>query len=643
MAAAATNNERGPWTSRRPGSDMIELIIVGVVAGFLAAISPCILPVLPVVLVAGAARPGRAGSPDAGPATSEPARAGAAIGGSGREGPEPTAAAEPGPDQQEPGSINRGQQAREPSPAASLTGLARADLPRAVATVLGLVLSFSLLVLAGSEILSLLHLPQDSLRDAGIALLALVGLGYLVPPVGALLERPFARFGNRRPGGRAGGFVLGLALGLVYVPCAGPILAAITVVGATHRVGLSAVIVTAAFAIGTAVPLLAIALAGGQLSGRIAAVRRSAPRVRQAGGALLIVIAVAVAANAFTGLQRDIPGYSDALQGSASIRDQLNGITGAGHTNLTGCHSSATLVNCGAAPNFKGITAWLNTPGGRPLSIAQLRGKVVLIDFWTYSCINCQRTLPHVEAWYRNYAKDGLVVVGVHTPEFAFEHVVSNVRSQAAALGVRYPVAVDDNYATWNAYDNEYWPADYLIDARGNVRHVNFGEGDYSTTEKLIRQLLQAAHPGRALPAPTDIPNLTPAGEMSPETYVGYQRAQYIDPAAEVIPNTASVYHFPSSLPFGALGLSGTWTDNAQEATAGAGARMELGFLAKDVYLVIGGSGTLSVSENGHPAQTIKVAGTPRLYTLYQGSSQTSGTLRLRFSPGVQAYDFTFG
>jgi cytochrome c biogenesis protein CcdA/thiol-disulfide isomerase/thioredoxin len=637
---------------------MIELVIVGIVAGFLAGISPCILPVLPVVLVAGAARPGLAGAAKTEPARPGRAKAGAAAAalpaaarspataGSGPEKPAPPVTAGSGPEKPEPGAI---------APPADLApadlapadlarpDLARADLARALATVLGLVLSFSLLVLAGSEVLSLLHLPQDSLRDAGIALLALVGLGYLVPPVGALLERPFARLGNRRPSGRGGGFVLGLALGLVYVPCAGPILAAITVVGATHRVGLTAVILTAAFAIGTAVPLLAIALAGGQLTGRIGAIRRRAPQVRQAGGALLIVIAVAVAANAFTGLQRDIPGYSNALQGSANIRDQLNGITGARRTSLTSCHSSPTLVNCGAAPNFTGITAWLNTPGGRPLSLTQLRGKVVLVDFWTYSCINCQRTLPHVEAWYRNYAKDGFVVVGVHTPEFAFEHVVSNVRSQAAALGVRYPVAVDDNYDTWNAYDNEYWPADYLIDAHGNVRHVNFGEGDYSTTEQLIRQLLQAAHPDRVLPPPTDIPNLTPTGEMSPETYVGYQQAQYLDPASDVVPNTPSVYHFPSSLPLGALGLAGTWTDNAQEATAGPGAQMELGFLAKDVYLVIGGSGTLTVSENGHHLRTITISGIPRLYTLYQASSQTSGVLQLRASPGVQAYDFTFG
>ena len=157
---------------------------------------------------------------------------------------------------------------------------------------------------------------------------------------------------------------------------------------------------------------------------------------------------MAIAFDVFGGLQRDIPGYTTALQGSGKIRKQLNGLTGAAHTSLTSCNTNAsTLVNCGSAPNFTGITTWLNTPGGKPLSLSALRGKVVLVDFWTYSCINCQRTLPHVEAWYKAYAKDGFVVVGVHTPEFAFEHVVSNVRAQAAALGVRYPVAIDDNYA----------------------------------------------------------------------------------------------------------------------------------------------------------------------------------------------------
>jgi len=569
---------------------MIGLVLVAVVAGFLAGISPCILPVLPVVLVAGAT-----GSSAAAQRAGDDARPTASVG-------------------------------------------------RSVAVVAGLVLSFSILILAGSEIISALHLPQDSLRDAGIALLILVGLGYLIPPLGAVLERPFARLRTRRPTGRGGGLALGLALGLLYVPCAGPILAAITVVGATHRVGLTAVFVTAAFAVGSAIPLLAVALAGGQLSGRSTALRRRAPQVRLAGGAVLIVMAVAIAFNAFQGLEREVPGYATALQGSAKVRSQLNALTGVRATSLTTCNPNATaLVDCGPAPNFKGITAWLNTPDGKPLTISELRGRVVLVDFWTYSCINCQRTLPHVEAWYRDYARDGFVVVGVHTPEFAFEHVVSNVRTEAAAFGVRYPVAIDDDYDTWNAYDNEYWPADYLIDAQGIVRHVHFGEGDYSTTEQLIRELLTDAHPGLRLPPPTSVPDVTPTGEMNPETYVGYERLQYLVPSTVVAENTPAVYQFPSTLPLGGLGLSGTWTEHAQEATAGTSAEMELSFLAKDVYLVLGGSGTIEESINGRPYATIKVGGVPGLYTLYQASATSTGTLLLRVSPGVQAYDFTFG
>jgi cytochrome c biogenesis protein CcdA/thiol-disulfide isomerase/thioredoxin len=591
---SATNNGRGDWIWPR-GGGVVELVVVGIVAGFLAGISPCILPVLPVVLVAGA------------------------TGAPGSSGSSPPANVE--------------TPARTP----------RALLARSLAVIAGLVLSFSIIVLAGSEILSLLHLPQDALRDAGIVLLIVVGLGYLIPPLGMLIERPFARVGTRQPSGQAGGFVLGLAVGVLYVPCAGPVLAAIAVVGATHRVGLTAVILTAAFAAGTALPLLAVAAAGSQLTSRVGAIRRRAPQIRRAGGAVLIVFAVLIASDVLAGLQRDIPGYSTALQGSAKIRKQLNALTGTPHTSLSSCNSTATtLVNCGPAPNFTGIRAWLNTPGGRPLSLRALRGKVVLVDFWTYSCINCQRSLPHVEAWYSEYAKDGLVVVGVHTPEFAFEHVVSNVRAQAAALGVRYPVAIDDNYATWDAYSNQYWPADYLIDAQGNVRSVHFGEGDYSTMGQLIRQLLQAARPHLSVPSPAGVPDKTPTGELSPETYIGYDELQYLDPP-DVVHDAPAVYRFPTSLPLGALGLAGTWTDHAQEATAGTGAELELGFLAQDVYLVLGGTGTLDVSYDGHHTQTIDVGGTPRLYTLYQAGSTKTGTLLLHASPGVQAYDFTFG
>ena len=234
-------------------------------------------------------------------------------------------------------------------------------------------------------------------------------------------------------------------------------------------------------------------------------------------------------------------------------------------------------------------------------------------------------------------------MVGVHTPEFAFEHVVSNVRAEAAQLGVRYPVAVDDDYATWNAYDNEDWPADYLIDAKGDVRHIGLGEGDYGGTEALIRQLLTNAHPGIALPRPTSVPDRTPTEAVNPETYVGYQRLQYLVPNDNVARDTPALYQFPSSLPLGGLGLSGIWTDHSEEATAGSAAEMELGYQASYIYLVIGGRGTIQVVVNGVATKTVTVAGIPKLYTLLSGSKLTTGVLLLKFSPGVQAYDFTFG
>ena len=568
---------------------MTELLVVGVLAGLVAGISPCILPVLPVILVTGGTGPSSGGAPD------------------GRAG-------------------GRG---------------------RPVAVVAGLVASFSAVILAGSELLSALGLPQGFLRDAGIVVLVVVGLGFVFTPLAALLERPFARVGGRVPTGRGGGFVVGLALGVLFVPCAGPVLAAITVVGATHRVGLTAVLLTVAFAVGAAVPLLAIALAGRGLTGRVRALQRRAGAVRRVSGVVLIVMAVAIGTNTFAGLQRDVPGYTSALQshleGGTAVRHKLSTLTGTGHTSLSSCPSGTVgLVSCGSAPAFTGVTTWLNTPGGRPLTLAQLKGKVVLVDFWTYSCINCQRALPHVEAWYRAYRADGLVVVGVHTPEFSFEHVVANVRNQAARLGVRYPVAVDNGYRTWDAYDNEYWPADYLIDAHGDVRHVGFGEGDYAGTERLIRTLLAEARPGVRLPAATEVANRTPQEETSPETYLGYTNLRYLVPD-RVVRNAPARYRFPATLPIGGVALSGTWTDHAQEATAGSHAELALHFIAQHVYLVLGGRGTLRVSFDGGRTRTIRVGGVPRLYHLFDSASTRSGTLILHASAGVEAYDFTFG
>ncbi|MGD0320411.1 MAG: cytochrome c biogenesis protein DipZ [Acidimicrobiales bacterium] len=572
---------------------MVTLYFIGFVAGLVAGISPCILPVLPVVLVAGTTGTSDAALPEA------------------------------------------------------ATDVGRRRSHRAYAVIAGLVLSFSTFTLAGSSLLSALGLPQDFLRDAGLVVLGLVATGLIIPSLGHLLERPFSRLVRRQPSGNAGAFVLGLGLGVVFVPCAGPVLSAIVVVAATHRVGLSALVLTVDFAAGAALPLLVVALAGQRVAERVTLIRTHAPTARRVGGAVLLAMTLAIGLNLTDGLQRAVPGYTSALQksieGTAYAKKQLAALTGTGGVDTPHCEAGAGAPeSCGKAPEFAGITSWLNTPGGRPLTLGELRGKVVLVDFWTYSCINCQRALPHVEAWYRAYHDDGLEVVGVHTPEFAFEHVVSNVAQAALQLGVRYPVAIDDGYKTWNAYGNEYWPAEYLIDASGELRHVEFGEGDYGTTETLIRELLVAADPSVRLTSRTDVPDRTPTLPITPESYLGYERLQNLV-GSTVVRDRPATYRFPTSLPLDELALSGTWTVGPESATAGAGASLELSFQASDVYLVLGGTGRIDISVEQAPTRSLEVAGIPRLYTLLHDASYHAAVLRIDVSPGVDAYDFTFG
>jgi cytochrome c biogenesis protein CcdA/thiol-disulfide isomerase/thioredoxin len=559
---------------------MLVLLGVGFVAGLITGISPCILPVLPVIV----------------------------AGGSASE-----------------------------------------DRRRPFAIIAGLVLCFAAAVLGGGALLSLLDLPQDLLERLGIVLLIVLGVGLLVPAVGQLLERPFARLGGSRQASTGGGFVLGMSLGLVFVPCAGPVLATIAVVSATRHVGFSAVLLTLAYAAGVAVPLLAVALVAQRTTTHWAPLRRHAPLVRQVAGGLIVITALAIGLlnvlNVTDPLTK-VPGYTSALQshveGSSGVLNRLNGLTGEKANRFVRKSVAVdSLPVLGKAPAFTGITAWLNTPGGRPLTMAGLRGHVVLVDFWTYSCINCQRELPHVEAWYKNYAADGFVVVGVHSPEFSFEHVVSNVQTAVGQLGVTFPVAVDDNLATWDAYNNEYWPAEYLIDQTGHVRYVSFGEGDYGTTEMDIRSLLMTGGALHLAP-PTDVPDRTPTTETTPESYLGYDRLTNYA-GSPVRDGRSATYTFAPSLPADTLSLAGTWTVNSEEITAGPAAKLELNYTASDVYLVLGGQGTLTVSTNGGPARTIAVSGIPRLYTLLSGPSSTRGVLSVTFTPGIEAYDFTFG
>ncbi|ACU72402.1 alkyl hydroperoxide reductase/ Thiol specific antioxidant/ Mal allergen [Catenulispora acidiphila DSM 44928] len=570
---------------------MVTLVLIGLVGGLITGISPCVLPMLPVLFFTGGA------------------------GGAG--------------------------------------GAAAADAPRPGASrrpyliVAGLVLSFSVFTLLGTLVVSALPVPKDIIRWAGLVVLVLLGIAMMFPRVEDLLERPFNRIPQRRVADEHGGFVLGLALGTVYVPCAGPVLAAITVAGASGRIGVGTVALTVAFAVGTAIPLLAFALAGRRVAERVRAFRNRQRGVRITAGVVVIALAVGLTFNVTDALQRAVPDYTSNLNAALDKSGASHKLAPAGPAALAKCAEAqmSSLGDCGKAPAITGIQQWFNTDGGAALTPASLQGKVVLVDFWAYSCINCQRAIKHVQAWYSDYAADGLVVIGVQTPEYTFESDPGDVAAGAKRLGITYPVALDSKYTTWNNFGNESWPADYLIDSTGEVRFASIGEGAYPNTESLIRKLLTAAHPaGVSLPPATDIPDATPTDpDQTPETYLGAERANSLAPGeAGTFKTGTQTFAYPADVPDDAFALTGSWTVAAQSLTAGPGAGIRLNFMASKVYLDVGGTGTMTATVDGK-STSYPVSGAPNIYTLVNVGDSERSTLTVTLSPGLSAYSFTFG
>lgn len=623
---------------------IVTLLFIGLVGGLITGISPCILPVLPVVFLSAGAQAAR-------PTTRSTASGGASTAAaSAATKPERaatrTTAAPAAPPNSELWRTGGDTAVAAPSAAPQTDRSPSAARPYLV--IAGLVVSFSVFTLIGSLVLSLLHLPTDLIRWAGLVVLVLIGLGLIVPRLEAVLERPFAWLPQRSIGTDRGAFGLGLALGAVYVPCAGPVLAAITVAGATARIGASTVVLTLAFAVGSAAPLLVFALAGRRVAERVRAFRARQRSIRVVAGVVLIALAVGLTFNVTDAIQRAIPDYTAALQKAVSDPGALAGGAGdqgtaTGTAALSTCVAAAPtgLTDCGPAPALSGLTSWQHTAGDAPLTLTQLRGKVVLLDFWAYSCINCQRAIPHVQAWSKAYAKAGLVVIGVHAPEYAFEHSAANVRSGTARLGISYPVALDNGFHTWNAYGNDAWPADYLIDARGTVRSVTLGEGDYGSSEQDIRTLLSAAHPGVALPAATDVADTEPQNAaQTRETYLGAARAQTF--ASGVLAAGTHWFDYPASLPQDQFALRGTWTVTDESLTSAAGSGLELRYNAAKVYLDVGGTGTLTVERGGRTTR-IPVSGAPNITTVVGAARASSDTVRITLSKGLSVYSFTFG
>jgi cytochrome c biogenesis protein CcdA/thiol-disulfide isomerase/thioredoxin len=538
---------------------------------------------------------------------------------------------------------------------------------RPVGIAIGLAVTFAVTIVGLASVIDGVGLGPGATRT--LAVVVLIGFGVItaLPALAARLEAPLARlarFGPRDGGdGFASGLLVGGALGFVYAPCAGPILAAVIAVGAASS---RTVPVGIAFAAGSAIVLLALSLGGRALAGRLRGVARG-PGLQRALAAVLVLTGVAMATNLDVRFQSAIADHLPAalvnptnrLETSHAVSSRLARLRGASRFAVASTArgdgaAEPKLPRLGAAPEFTGTQRWFNTPGGRPLSLEALRGHVVLIDFWTYTCINCLRTLPYLEAWDARYRHDGLTIVGVHSPEFPFERDAGNVAGAIEREGIRYPVAQDNHLSTWDAWGNQYWPAEYLIDARGQVREAHFGEGDYDRTEMAIRALLREAghrNPG-AMAAPRGV--VHPTLEATPETYLGRARAERFDP-----PPLAGTHAYaqPGELKTSHFALSGTWSVDDVAATAVSDAAIHASIVGKDAYLVLspphGGAGRVRVELDGHPIPADRAGDDvhggvvrvdrQRLYHLVSGPKGEHHRLTLRVGRGVGAYAFTFG
>jgi cytochrome c biogenesis protein CcdA/thiol-disulfide isomerase/thioredoxin len=601
---------------------MLVLIVFAFVAGAATAVSPCVLPVLPVALSAG------------------------------------------------------------------VTGGRR----RPLGVVTGLALSFTFATVALVYVIAAFGLPDGLLRTLAIVALLAFGVCLLVPALGDRLEARLSRLapiggvggggpgdtgssGQVRDAGPGGerrardgfwsGLFVGGGLGFVYAPCAGPILAGVITASASQTFTAGRLAVALAYGIGSAVVLYALMLGGRRLSAPLA--RRSV-RFQMAMGVVMVLVAFAMLRNYDTrfetAIASDLPSFlTDPTKGletshAATVElASLRGRRARAAGGLRQADAGLRLPVLGQAPEFVDTEKWFNTPGGRPLPLRGLRGHVVLVDFWTYTCINCIRTLPYLNAWYAKYHRYGFEIVGVHTPEFPFEHSAANVAAAIAQNGIHYPVAQDNEYGTWNAYNNQYWPAEYLIDAQGRIRLADFGEGEYATKERAIRSLL-VEDGALGLGNPTEVHALKPSeAEVTPESYLGAERGERFT-SGPLVPGVHDFGSLSSQpLPLSELRFAGRLDVGAWGATpVSGGGAVQLSFRARRVYLVMGSperTRPVRVLLDGRPIPH-SLAGAAvhggdaavrfqDVYNLLDLPSVQTHTLTVYFPPGVTVYDFTFG
>ena len=505
-------------------------------------------------------------------------------------------------------------------------------------------------------------------RWVALALLALFALTLIFPALSDRMTRPLVALGSRltektgQQRGIGSSLLLGVATGLLWAPCAGPILGIIFTTAALNGAHASTTLLLLAYALGAATSLALALLAGGKIFARMKKSLGAGEWIKKSLGVLVLVGVAAIALGLDT---RVLARLSTAqTSGIESRLASLLGVEGMDQTTkIETRNGQLVLPVIGDLPPLDGIGPWINSA---PLTREQLKGKVVVIDFWTYSCINCLRSIPHVRAWYDRYKDDGLVVIGVHAPEFAFEREFANVQKAVADLGIRYPVALDNDWKLWRALKNNYWPAHYFIDAQGRIRYYHHGEGSYEESERVIRQLLaEAGHPPSMRMAgatANEAAELAASGKVqSPETYIGYARADRFVSAGGQAKEHAKDYAIPAQLQLNQWGLGGRWSVGPQAATSlGAGGKIAFRFHARDLHLVLG------PAEGGKPIRfritidgrapgpdaggDVKADGSgvvteERLYQLVRLKGDvTDHSFTIEFlDPGVRAFSFTFG
>ncbi|OGC50345.1 hypothetical protein A2716_04015 [candidate division WWE3 bacterium RIFCSPHIGHO2_01_FULL_40_23] len=574
---------------------MILLILFAFIAGIVTILSPCILPILPIVL-------------------------------------------------------------------SSSFGNSQKDKIRPLGVVLGFVASFTFFTLFLTTIIRLIDIPADTLRLVSVFIVGGFGAVLLIPKFQVILEQLFSKLTGLAPrtetkSGLVGGVIVGLSLGLLWTPCVGPILASVISLAITGTVTLNAFFITLAYSIGTAIPMFGIMLGGRNLLQKVPWLTTNTSKIQKAFGVLMIATAVAIFFNADRKFQTIVlnvfPKYGAGLtklEDNKFIQDQLRKLNNKIDKDKIGRPMNELMPDkYPKAPEIITGGAWFNS---QPLTLSALKGKVVVIDFWTYSCINCQRTLPYLRNWWEKYKDKGLVIIGIHSPEFEFEKEEKNVAQAILDFNLKYPIVQDNNFATWKAYNNRYWPAKYFIDKDGYIRYTHFGEGAYDESERVIQELLKELE-NRDITESIENPKYQVYAN-TPETYLGYGRIRNFVSPERIFKDGMQIYSKPKNLANDALAYEGEWMLTENYSNPQAGSKLYLNFEAKEVYLVMNPKEKTSKVKvyvddklqyfgEDNKEGVVTVEG-DRLYKLIKLPAPGRHILKLEFEDNnTEVYAFTFG